>query len=179
MSDKNKIDAVACPTRRRVLLGGVAIFGSYFAGASLPSYALPAADDPQLTRFMTVSRLLVNHRLDPKVGARILKTAAKERADWKELTDSIIAIAEQKQAKVVEDFFGDIPDGKAKDLAKWVIFAWYTGVSSPKANATLFTFEQALTFQTTLDVVIIPSYGLTGPNQWRQVTVPLSAMPSF
>ena len=179
MALNNKGDAAACPTRRRVLLGSVAIVGSYFAGTSLPSFALPAADDAHLTRFMRLSRLLVNHQLDPKVGARILKTAAKERADWKELTDAIIAIAEQKQAKAVEDFYGDIPEGKAKDLAKWVIFAWYTGVSSPKANAVLFTYEQALTFQTTLDVVTIPSYGLTGPNQWRQVTVPLSAMPRF
>jgi hypothetical protein len=179
MSVNSVNDTAPNTSRRRVLLGSVAIFGSYFAGASLPSFALPAADDAQLARFMQLSRLLVNHQLDPKVGARILKTAAKERADLKELTDTIMAIAEQKQAKIVEDFFGDIPDGKAKDLAKWVIFAWYSGVSSPKANAVLFTYEQALTFQTTIDVVTIPSYGISGPNQWRQVTVPLSAMPSF
>jgi hypothetical protein len=179
MSVNSVNDTALNTSRRRVLLGSVAIFGSYFAGASLPSFALPAADDAQLTRFMQLSRLLVNHQLDPKVGARILKTAAKERADLKELTDTIMAIAEQKQAKIVEDFFGDIPDGKAMDLAKWVIFAWYSGVSSPKANAVLFTYEQALTFQTTIDVVTIPSYGISGPNQWRQVTVPLSAMPSF
>lgn len=179
MSDKTLIDAVPCTSRRRVLLGSVAIFGSYFAGASLPSFALPAADDAQLTRFMQLSRLLINHQLDPRVGARILKTAAKERADLKESTDAIIAIAEARQAKIVEDFFGDIPAGKAKELAHWVIFAWYSGVSSAKANAQVFTFEQALTFQTTRDVVTIPSYGIAGPNMWRQVTVPLSAMPSF
>jgi hypothetical protein len=43
----------------------------------------------------------------------------------------------------------------------------------------VFTFEQALTFQTTADVVAIPSYGITGPNQWSQVTVPLSPVPAF
>ena len=179
MPDTTKIDAVPCTSRRRVLLGSVAIFGSYFAGASLPSFALPAANDPQLTRFMQLSRLLINHELDSRVGARILRSAAKSRPDLKELSDSIIAIAESKQAKIVEDFFGDIPEGKAKQLALWVIFAWYSGVSSPKADAELFTFEQALTFKTTSDVVTIPSYGISGPNQWRQVTVPLSAMPSF
>lgn len=179
MSDYSPSRTPVQVSRRTVLFGGAALLGSYFAGANLPSFALSAADTAQLTRFMQLSKLLVNHGLDPRVGARILKTAAADHADLPALTDSLIAIAESKQATIVEDFFGDIPDGKAKDLAYWIIFAWYAGVSSAKANATLFTFEQALTFQTTIDVVTIPSYGSSGPNQWRQVTVPLSPLPRF
>lgn len=185
MSDYSLPNALPQVSRRTVLFGGAALLGSYLAGTSLPSFALaasaqkPAADDAQLTRFMRLSNLLVNHRLDPRVGARILQTAAADHADLPALTDALIGIAERKQATIVEDFFDDIPDGKAKDLAHWIIFAWYSGVSSAKPNARVFTFEQALTFQTTIDVVTIPSYGISGPNQWRQVTVPLSPLPRF
>ena len=184
MSDYSLPNALPRVSRRTVLFGGAALLGSYLAGASLPTLALPAsarpAPDPtQLGRFMRLSNLLVNHRLDPRVGARILQTAATDHADLQALTDELIEIAERKQATIVEDFFDDIPGGKAKDLAHWIIFAWYTGVSSAKPTATVFTFEQALTFQTTIDVVTIPSYGISGPNQWRQVTVPLSPLPRF
>jgi len=178
MSSEKSINFAPSAARRRLLLGGAALFGTMTC-TPVYTFAAPPAADPQLARFMRLSNLLINHQLDVRVGARILATAAQERPDLQALSDSIIAIAEAKQATAVEDFFEDIPKGPAQDLAYWIIFAWYTGVSSAKRDAKLFTFEQALTYKTTADVVAIPSYGFTGPNMWRQVTVPLSPMPRF
>lgn len=166
-------------SRRSVLLGGAAVLGGYLVTSPVTTFALSAGEQAQATRFMQLSQLLVNHQLDPQVGALMFRFAARQHADFDALADAIIGAAEKKQAKTVEDFFEDIPPGPAKDLAHWIIFAWYTGCSSAKPNAEVFTFEQALTFQTTADVVAIPSYGITGPNQWSQVTVPLSPMPAF
>lgn len=166
-------------SRRNVLLGGAAVLGGYLVASPVTTFAVSVGEQAQAARFMQLSQLLVNHQLDPQVGALIARFAAKKHADLDALADSIIGAAAQKQAKTVDDFFDDIPAGPAKDLAHWIIFAWYTGCSSAKPDAEVFTFEQALTFQTTADVVAIPSYGLTGPNQWSQVTVPLSPVPAF
>lgn len=166
-------------SRRSLLLTGVSLLGSYVALSSLPSWAIPQPDSPLLAPFMRLSALLVNHRLNPAVGARMLEVAAREHADLDTLMQQLLALAEQKQAHKVEDFFADIPAGAPQTLAYWIIFAWYTGCSSAKRNATVFTYEEALTYQTTLDVVTIPSYGISGPNRWRQATVPLADMPRF
>ncbi|WP_187697680.1 sorbitol dehydrogenase family protein [Herbaspirillum aquaticum] len=175
----NRFPRQVTMSRRSLLLTGVSLLGSYVALSSLPSWAIPQADSPQLAPFMRLSALLVNHRLNPAVGARMLEVAAREHADLDTLMRQLLAIAEQKQARRVEDFFADIPAGAQQTLAYWIIFAWYTGCSSPKRNATVFTYEEALTYQTTLDVVAIPSYGISGPNLWRQATVPLADMPRF
>lgn len=166
-------------SRRSLMLTGISLLGSYVALSSLPSWAIPAADSAQLGPFMRLSSLLVNHRLNPAVGARMLEVAAREHAGLDAAMSALLTLAESKQARKVEDFYADIPAGPQQALAQWIIFAWYTGCSSTKRDATVFTYEEALTYQTTLDVVAIPSYGISGPNRWSQVTVPLADMPRF
>jgi hypothetical protein len=175
----NQVSKRMTMSRRGLLLSGVTILGSVVALSSLPSWALPEPDDALHLQYMRLSRLLINHRLNPEIGARMVKVAAAEHADLAKMMNDIIGIASSKQAARVEDFFGDIPAGPLQNLAYWIISAWYSGSSSSKHDAQVFTFEEALTFQTTLDVVTIPSYGLSGPNRWSQVTVALSNMPRF
>ncbi len=167
-------------SRRGALLGGAAIFATGMMASLCPTSAFAAVDAGMQTRFMHLSNLLIDHQLNPAVGARIVETAAEQHANIATMLDAIIAIAEQKQASKVEDFFADIPDGELKDFAHWVIFAWYSGCSSEKRDAKVFTYEEALTFKTTSDVNTIPSYGVSGPNLWKRPNVPLSApMPRF
>lgn len=166
-------------SRRQLLIGSVTVLGGYATASYLPSWAQPADSNPLHTRFMQVSRLLVNHQLNPAIGLHMVKAAAAERPGLAAQLDKILAIATRKQAKAVEDFFEDLPAGPLQDLAYWIIFAWYSGVSSPKHNAQVFTYEEALTFKTTMDVVTIPSYGLSAPNRWSHTTVPLLPMPGF
>ncbi|MBP0598001.1 sorbitol dehydrogenase family protein [Herbaspirillum sp. LeCh32-8] len=175
----NEISKKVMMSRRSLMLTGITLLGSYVAVSSLPSWAVPQEDASLQAQFMRLSNLLVNHRLNPAVGARMLKVAAAEHAELPRMMGEIIAIAERKQARIVEDFFADIPEGPLQTLAHWIIFAWYTGCSSPKRDAKVFTYEEALTYQTTIDVVAIPSYGISGPNRWRQDIVPLAAMPRF
>lgn len=129
--------------------------------------------------FMQLSALLVNHRLDAGIGARIAAAAAAQHADSATMIRSIVGIAQERKATRVEDFFDAIPAGPLQDFAHWVIFAWYTGCSSAQKDAQVFSFEGALTYQTTADAVAIPSYGFSGPNLWHRPIVPLSPMPSF
>jgi hypothetical protein len=166
-------------SRRDALVGGVTVFAGGIVASARTSMALAAIEPSTQSRFMRMSTLLINHQLHPDVGARIVETAAGQYRDMPGMLDAIIAIAKRKQATVVEDFFGDIPDGELKDFAHWVILAWYSGCSSEKANATVFTYEEALTFKATGDVVAIPSYCFSDPNRWGQATVPLANMPEF
>ena len=166
-------------SRREALIGGVSIFAAGTAVSAPTSLALAAIEQTTHSRFMRMSTLLINHQLRPDIGARIATAAADRYKDLPRILDSIIAIADRKHAAVVEDFFGDIPDSNLKDFAYWVILAWYSGCSSEKADATVFTYEDALTFQTTADVAAIPSYCFSGSNGWSQTTVPLANMPKF
>ena len=166
-------------SRRAALAGGVTILAGGVIASAPTSLALAAIESSTQNRFMRMSTLLINHQLHPDVGARIVAAAADRYKDLPGVLDAIIAIADRKQAAVVEDFFGDIPDGNLKDFAYWVILAWYSGCSSEKADATVFTYEDALTFKTTADVVTIPAYCFSGSNGWSQITVPLANMPKF
>jgi hypothetical protein len=167
-------------SRRGMLLGGATLLAGGMVTSICPSIARAAADATAQSRFMQLSNLLIDHDLNPAVGARIAETASGQYRNFAGMLDAIIAIAEKKQATQVEDFFADVPDGELKDFAHWVIFAWYSGCSSEKRDARVFTYEEALTFKTTSDVVTIPSYGISGPNLWTRPNVPLSApMPRF
>ncbi len=60
-----------------------------------------------------------------------------------------------------------------------MISAWYTGSSSPDRDAVLFSYEEALLYRPTLDMVPIPSFGFSAPNAWGRDLHPLSALPRF
>jgi len=168
-------------SRRKFLLGATAVSGAWVTWGALPAWGVgtTASPAPNFPQFMEVSKLLINHQLDEAVGARIAAAAATKYPQAAQMMTSIAALAQAKQARQVEDFFGDIPEGPLQEFAYWVIFAWYSGCSSPKKDAQLFTFEQALTYKTTADTVAMPSYGFSGPNLWSRPIVPLSNMPIF
>lgn len=176
-------------SRRKFLMGATAISGAWVTWGSQAAWgvaaSVPAASahsplaPQQLSAFMQLSQLLVNHRLNAGIGARMAAFAATQYPDCASMMTQIIALAASKKATAVEDFFADIPEGPLQDFAHWVILAWYSGSSSPKKDAQLFTFEEALTYKLSADAVAIPSYGFSGPNMWSRPIVPLTPMPSF
>ena len=92
---------------------------------------------------------------------------------------ALLDIARKKNAKIVEDFFPDIPAGPLKECALAIISAWYMGVIVDAAGAEVFAFELALMYQPTIDVMTIPTYAISGPNGWTSDAPPLNAMPTF
>jgi len=165
-------------SKRRFLLGAATLSAAWVGWGAMPAWGFAAGTESNAS-FMQLSRLLVNHQLDDAVGARIAQTAPLLHPRWSEMTRAIIAIAIGRQAQAVEDFFEAIPEGPLRDYAHWVIFAWYSGCASPKKDAQVFTYEQALTYRVTGDAVAIPSYGFSGPNLWHRPITPLSPMPVF
>lgn len=160
--------------RQLLLLGTAALFST-----SLPALGLAPATDGTDAKFIEVSRLLVNHDLSPVVGARISAFAHTRYPNLDTMLGDIAGIAAAKDAVRVEDFFDDLPEGELRDLAHWIVSAWYTGSSSGDRDATLFTYEEALLYQPTIDMVPIPSFGFSAPNGWGNDLYPLTNLPRF
>ena len=181
MPDRYRDD---CPTaynlaRRDVLVGGL-IIGGIAALPTLPGMAAPASwSDQAAARFMEISLLLVPHRLNEAIGKRIGAAMALLNPQLPQYIDGLLSIAREKNARIVEDFFPDVPDGPLKDTALSIISAWYLGVVTDAPDAEVFAYEYALMYKPTSDVMTIPSYAISGPNGWTAEAPPLSNMPEF
>lgn len=165
-------------TRRKLLFSGLAVSFLSASGLSFPKLAF-ANSSLSFIPFMQISRLLVNHQLDELVGQKMLLTLETQHADLATSLNQLLAIAQEHNARIVEDFFPAIPEGALQDLAYKIIFGWYTGSFAPVRDAETFAFEKALTWQTTIDVTTIPSYGISGPNNWQRINTPVLPVPTF
>lgn len=173
-----------CPAEfdiaRRTFVTGSIIF---MGARALTAHVAPAqADEPSslpAAKFMKISGLLIDHKLNAQVGARLAVAMAKTYPDIETDIDQILAVAAEKNAKVVEDFFPGLPEGKLKETCLAIISAWYTGVIVDAPGSEVFAFELALMYQPTSDVMTIPSYAISGPNGWNSSAPDLSDMPAF
>lgn len=165
--------------RREVLVGGL-IIGGIAALPTLPVIAAPTSwSDQSAARFMEISLLLVPHRLNEEVGKRMGAAMGALNPLLSQQIDGLLAIAREKNARIVEDFFADVPEGPLKETALSIISAWYLGVVTDAPDAEVFAYEYALMYQPTRDVMTIPSYAISGPNGWKAEALPLSDMPEF
>ena len=166
--------------RRVILVGGLSLVGGLTVLAPVPPMSAPAAVlDEFSTRFMELSSLLIPHRLNDAIGARIGAAMHALNASLPDQMTQLLAIAKKKNAKIVEDFFPDVPEGPLKETALAIISAWYLGVVTDASDAEVFAYEFALMYGPTSDVMTIPSYAISGPNGWPADAPPLSDMPEF
>lgn len=174
-----------CPTafglaRRRVVLGGLSAVGGLVVAPTLPAIANPSAWSQQSgAQFMELSSLLIAHHLHAEVGKRIGAAMSAMNPSLSEQVAGLLAIARSKNARIVEEFFPDVPEGALKETALAIISAWYLGVVKDADDAEVFAFEYALMYQPTRDVMTIPSYAISGPNAWPSDAPPLDDMPDF
>ncbi|WP_349520271.1 sugar dehydrogenase complex small subunit [Bradyrhizobium canariense] len=165
--------------RRELLVGGLLVVG-IAALPAVPAVAAPTSSpDEAAARFMEISSLLVPHRLNAEVGQRMGAAMGALNLSLSQQIDELLAIAREKSARVVEDFFADVPDGPLKEAALSIISAWYLGVITDALDAEVFAYEYALMYQPTRDVMTIPSYAISGPNGWTAEAPLLSNMPEF
>ena len=175
-----------CPTvfaldRREILAGGLAFVGGL--GLATPSTGVVAEatawSGESAARFMQLSSLLIPHRLNEGVGRSIGAAMSALNPSLADQVTELLTIASKKNARIVEDFFPDLPEGPLKETALAIISAWYLGVITDAPDAEVFTYAYALMYQPTKDVMTIPSYAISAPNAWSDEAPPLSNMPEF
>ena len=182
MADRYRDD---CPTafslaRRELLLGGLSLVGGLAVGPTRPAIAATASwPAPSAAQFMEISRLLIQHHLNEEVGKRIGAAMSGLNPSLSEHVAGLLAVAKNKNARTVEGFFPDVPEGPLKQTALAIISAWYLGIVSDAPDAEVFAFEYALMYGPTKDVMTIPSYAISGPNGWTADAPPLDSMPEF
>jgi hypothetical protein len=165
--------------RRKILIGGGLVLGGLAAAPIAPTVAANPSATDFANQFMELSSLLIAHRLDHDVGLRLAAALRMKDAAFAAHVGGLIEIAKGKNAKIVEDFFADVPDGPLRDTALLIISAWYLGVIVDEPDAEVFAYELALMYQSTHDVMTIPSYAISGPNGWTSEGRPLADMPDF
>jgi hypothetical protein len=173
-----------CPTayslaRRELLLGGLSLVGGLAVVPTLPAVSAAALPQESAAQFMEISSLLIPHRLREEVGHRIGAAMSTLNPQLSEQVTALLAIAKSKNARIVEDFFPDVPEGPLKRTALAIISAWYLGVVSDAPDAEVFAYEYALMYGPTKDVMTIPSYAISGPNGWTADAPALDQMPEF
>ena len=166
--------------RRELLLGGLYLLGGLAVIPTLPAIAAAASwSQESAAQFMEISSLLIPHHLHGEVGKRIGAAMSALNPALSEQVAALLAIAKNKNARIVEDFFPDVPEGPLKETALAIISAWYLGVVSDAPDAEVFAYEYALMYGPTRDVMTIPSYAVSGPNGWTADAPPLDNMPEF
>jgi hypothetical protein len=174
-----------CPTsfglaRRQVLLAGLSVVGGLVVAPSMPGTANAGVwSQESAAQFMELSSLLISHHLHADVGKRIGAAMSGLNPSLSEQVGGLLAIARSKNARIVEEFFPDVPEGPLRETALAIISAWYLGVVRDADDAEVFAFEFALMYQPTRDVMTIPSYAISGPNAWPAEAPPLDEMPAF
>src|SRR5262249_635328 len=120
--------------RREILTGGLFLVGGLTALSSLPAIAAAWSDEAS-RRFMDISRLLLPHRLNEEIGKRIGLAMSALNPSLSEQVSELLAIARKRNARIVEEFFPDVPDGPLKQAALSIISAWYLGVVTDAPDA--------------------------------------------
>jgi hypothetical protein len=165
--------------RRLVLAGGVISIGAF--AASLHAGDARSGEPPSLApaKFMEISTLLIDHKLNAEVGARLASAMGKMHSGIERDIDQILDVARRSNARIVEDFFPNLPEGRLRETCLAIISAWYTGVVVDEMGSEVFAYEYALMYQPTHDVMTIPSYAISRPNGWNAQAPPLTDMPVF
>jgi fructose 5-dehydrogenase small subunit len=166
-------------TRRKLVAGGALFAGGVLLSPQVSAQSSGVTVSTAPPNFMEVSSLLIDHNLDAEVGTRMAVAMLRMHPEMERDIGAIIEIAKRKNARIVEDFFADIPEGRLKDTALAIISAWYTGVVDNSPDAEVFAFEMALMYQPTHDVMTIPTYAISGPNGWNAEAPALGEMPTF
>lgn len=156
------------------LLAGVALAVPF---VRLPSaLADGAATLTAPADFIVASEILTGHKLEASLADRAWSALVLREKDfvsrYQTLTRAMDA-AGFKDMTAWSGFSAGL-DAPASSAAVAVVSAWYLGVVGPVDDSgengpSFITYENALMWQPTIDVTVVPSYSKQGPGWWGTV----------
>lgn len=163
-------DIVAQSPGRRALVKATVAFGALgaLAGPAAVKQVLAAtADTPAaISAFHQASIFLTSRQVDAVMAARCYAALKKRAPDLDGKVAAINQLVQEKNLKHMDEYLAlqDV-DAGVDTSAKDIVRALYLGVVGDDENAELFAYEEALMYDATRDVLVVPTYG-RGFNTW-------------
>lgn len=134
------------------------------------SFPVLAADDTA-RRFKRASEFLTNRKLDPILAERFYAALKQRNPQFDADVAKLLSRIDQSKAADMDAFLASAAlDPEAEATVSKIISAWYMGVVGEGADAQLISFADALMYQPTRGILVVPSYG-GGPNSWGEKPV--------
>ncbi|OUI84207.1 hypothetical protein HK22_05195 [Gluconobacter sp. DsW_056] len=180
LSDPNPVSAML--SRRRLLALSGACLTAVAIGTAKKGSAqeIVSSNRDGISDFMQLSAFATGHKnLDLGIGSALFLAFEAQKHDF---PDQVAALRE----RIAKNGY---PDVEALEAALTgdplhatllqIIRGWYSGVIESGTNAKVYAFEKALMYQTSRDVVVIPTYAHNGPNYWVAEPASVTVMPEF
>ena len=161
----------ALPLSRRRLLRGMGILSLAAACHNLfPQRAL-AEQQMADNHFMAVSQFLIHRPLSPLLGQRYYQALTRHHVGFPQRLNALAQMLTIHHFAQADDFLAATPQTEPVwQTAKTIISAWYTGLVGEGSTLELIAYADAIMYQPTRDILVIPTYG-GGPFYWA-VTQP-------
>jgi len=159
------------PTRREILVAGLAVVTLVAAGQQVPgaaTAALPGKDAPVAAHeaFLQTSRALTGHAdLDAQTASRMYAAMAERAPDFAGQSQRLADIARQNPSSP-EDLLGAASAAGLRDTALAIVAAWYTGTVGSDSAGTVVAYRNALMYRPVSDAMSAPTYCPAGPAWW-------------
>jgi len=151
-------------SRRNLLRGSVTLGLATLVGAALPwqSVMAAAASDAD---FVALSSFLVSRPVNAVLAARYYQALDKRAPNFASNVIALQQLIAAQGYKHVDEYLAQASDASLKVTATSIISAWYLGIVGEPASAELVAYSQAMMYQPTHGILIIPTYG-GGPASW-------------
>lgn len=163
----------ASKTRRR-LVQAAAIF-SMPLGHLL---AAPAKSSGSLTDFVTLSKLITGHNIDPGTAGTVFKVLSASPTFAQDLR-GLLGVARSSHAATPEAFSQALQTPALQQSMRRILFAWYAGAADDSPDAKTFLLSEALMYKTTADAMTTPSVCRGATGSWAIPAPDVTAVPAF
>ena len=172
-------ETVRNPRRRLLVKYSVAwsVLGSALAAMPARRVLAAAAGDaasPAAAAFLQASRFLTSKPVNAVMAQRCYDALKKRIPDLDKSVAAINKLVADKQLHHMDDYLAlEGVDETVDTDAKAIVQALYLGVVGDDEKAELFAYQEALMYDPTRDVLVVPTYG-RGPNSWGPKPVPVT-----
>lgn len=151
-------------SRRNLLRGSITLGLVAMAGGMLPWQAAMAASADR--DFAELSAFLVSRPVNPVLASRYYAALARRAPNFQANVTALKQLIKDQGFGHVDEYLAMAsPDPSLKATAASIVSAWYLGIVGELADAELISFSEALMYQPTHGILIIPTYG-GGPASW-------------
>lgn len=147
----------------------------------IPTTATPLVEEPSIStkmprdQFNHMAQLLSGReKLDKTLLEKAFLALQRNNPKFESMLNELHQLIDVEEIASAQAFMENKAVAKqpaAIECAKQIISALYTGRVGQGSKAELISYEQALMYQPTIDITVIPSYSRGGRDYWIQAPI--------